>query len=124
MDVYTIVRVGWEYNDEYYYTHDNEEGNPVIVYRSREGAEADCLAKNIECYKGLAESKYSTIGAYFQEWDYSDIEECKPALEKLNVSFSAHDINLPKTAPDDDWTQIIRLLGIVFYKIEVLEYVE
>lgn len=127
MDVYTIVEIGWEYNDEYYYTHDGDSGQPLAVYKNRATAEKVCLAHNIQRYKEIANSKWAGIDSYFVDWDFSDIEDEREALEELGVTFDDKDHGapkLPQSASDDEWGQIVGLMGIVFYKLETLEFVE
>jgi hypothetical protein len=124
MEVYTIVQVGWEYNDEYYYQGENGGGNPLSCYKDRSKAEAAVLEKNIAEYRTIGSSRWNQLGAYFCDGEYDfdsdDIEE----LEKLGVTLSDDGITLPESASDEDMAQIIGLIGIVFYEITPLEYVE
>ena len=122
MNVFTIVKVGWEYNDEYYYQSESGGGDPIIVYRDRENAEKECLKLNIGKYHGTANSPWNSIGAYFEDHNIPDTD--KQSLEKLGVGFNNFDISLPKTQTVENWTLIISLIVIVFYKIEQLEFVE
>lgn len=43
---YCIVKIGWEYNDEYYYRPESEGGKPVKVYEAQSVAEKECLRMN------------------------------------------------------------------------------
>jgi Spy/CpxP family protein refolding chaperone len=51
---YAVVRVNWEYNDEYYYAQP-EGGTVLTVYRDRRKAEAACREQNEEARREWAE---------------------------------------------------------------------
>ena len=124
MEVYTIVQVGWEYNDEYYYQGENGGGNPLSVYKDRSKAEAAVLAKNIEEYKRISSSRWNRLGAYFPDNEYDFNSDDDKELKKLGVIVNDEGIKLPESASDADMAEIIGLIGIVFYEITPLEYLE
>ena len=124
MEVYTIVQVGWEYNDEYYYQGESGGGTPLSVYKDRSKAEAAALAKNIEEYKNIGASRWNQLGAYFPDGEYDFDSDDKEELKKLGVTANDQGIILPEAASDAELAEIIGLIGIVFYEITPLEYME
>ena len=123
MEVYTIVKVGWEYNDECYYQGECGGGTPLSCYKDRSKAEDAALAKNIEEYRKISGYR-NQLGAYFPDNEYDFDSDDDKELKKLGVIVNDEGIKLPESASDEDMAEIIGLIGIVFYEITPLEYVE
>ena len=49
--VYILVKIGWEYNDEYYYRPESEGGRPVLAFRDFGKASAECNRRNTKASK-------------------------------------------------------------------------
>lgn len=40
--VFIVSKIGWEYNDEIYYRPESEGVTPVVAYRDKKKAQAEC----------------------------------------------------------------------------------
>jgi len=59
---YTVLEIGWEYNDEYYSTGNNGETYeaPQEIFLDEKKAKTEWLKKEIEAYRG------QSLGHYIQ----------------------------------------------------------
>lgn len=69
MIYYVLLELGWEYNDEYYFRSENNDGRPKAVFTSRADAEKECINRTIckiecndieyylDCYTGYREEE-------------------------------------------------------------------
>lgn len=71
--VYIVSKIGWEYNDEYYYRPESEGGLPVEAYKDRSKAELRCIELNTKefdaetvTYTGKGEEGYEPITQYYE----------------------------------------------------------
>jgi hypothetical protein len=72
MQVFVVVRVGYEYNDENYYRPESEGGLPIKVFDSKEEANDYCREANINEFRRLG-----TPGKYGMElstYDYDHLD--------------------------------------------------
>lgn len=123
MKAYTIVRVGWEYNDEYYHRPESDGGTPQIAYKDRTKAEAKCLKLNIEHYRELAsKERYRGLTDYFG-YDGVPEEELK-SIAHLGVKNDGDGFVIHESLTDKQMAQVISALGVVFYEIVPIDYVE
>lgn len=117
--IYTIVKVGWEYDDVNY----NETGlTPTRAYKSIEAAEKACNDLNIEAYQRISTSSWEHIGRYINDWE--TIKDIKLSLNELGVTVKGYNIKLPKKATYEQWTYIIALIDVIFYQIMPIEYID
>jgi siderophore synthetase component len=56
--VYVVSKIGWEYNDENYYRPESEGGLPVLVFSTKEKAQAECDKRNAPLLKEDADEYY------------------------------------------------------------------
>ena len=49
--VYVIQSIDWEYNDEYYYTTEDEAGHPYKAYKTEEAAKAALIELEVKSFK-------------------------------------------------------------------------
>lgn len=121
---YVILEIGWEYNDEYYSTGNNGDmfEAPKEVYLSKEKAEAECLKREIESFRG------QSIGVYFSDGEVSLKTGVK--MEQLikfmkdnfdreysedNYDYSYYDI--PKNATDEQIKEMMKLIDVQFHTL-------
>ena len=68
---WVIQKIGWEYNDEYYYRGESQGGKAIKVYFDKQQAVTDCDLMNKEQVKhfgkyGLTDSEDNIITDYFE----------------------------------------------------------
>lgn len=68
---YVILEIGWEYNDEYYHTSNNGEmyEAPKELYLDKAKAEAECLKREINSFRG------QSLGVYFYDGEVPLLRE-------------------------------------------------
>lgn len=113
--VYTIVEIGWEYNDQNYYLPESGGGRPKVAYRNRLKAEAECLKLNLEIYR-----KHSNILSSYISEDGPNPDDLL-IIAHLGVTANDGGIQIPIDISDEDLTQVITALGVVFYEITLIE---
>lgn len=119
MKIYIIQSIGWEYNDEYYYRHEDESGTPKKAYKTAEKAEEECLKLNISTYDQISSSSYKNISHFIASDDLE--EEVKEELEQFGCKIQDCDFTPPANATDEVKLNIMRTIGAVFYEIVPIE---
>lgn len=109
--MYIVTRVGWEYNDEYYYRSESGAGDPVEAFTLEELAHESCKLKHVSLLKeDLARSSSEYIANYISRGGYSTAEFDDEWIEKCgaeyNIEFVPSDYNdedlYPRTVGEDD----------------------
>jgi hypothetical protein len=122
-NIYVVVEIGWEYNDEYYYRPESEGGNPVNAFTIPSLAEEYCSTKDCEWFISQFESKYtwhrSNPANYLNEGWYGedDIAElCKnvDGLEWDGYKFVCED---PKRLKYDQLHPLMAEVGLCRYEV-------
>lgn len=57
-NLYVVMEVGWEYNDQYYYRPESMGGLPVKIFSSEDLALMICKELEFEFFKSYADSGY------------------------------------------------------------------
>ena len=136
--IYVITRIGWDYDDNYYYRSGNS-GDPVEAYTLKELAEEAALDKEIAVVRDLLSKGDSVTNLYRteEEIDPDDhrewILECK---EKYNISFdeymspyvegmkSKRGRNVvPVETNNQFYIDYIRHLGLSFFEVVQVDFV-
>lgn len=111
---YVIQRVGYEYDDETYSRAQDGGGNPVIVMTDEVEAKKRMMELEIEAWRG------QSIGHYGYDADEvaADEAEFQRALEAMGLEADdLWDVEIPKTATDDQIKRLIKSSKIKFYEI-------
>lgn len=131
--LYVVCEYGWEYNDDYYYQDGNNGSEPRKAYKSKEKAQADCLARNVasvrDCW--LEDSTGDGLRKYVSDGTWDDLADVSnhEALFKL---FNAHDVVIthevraewqcPETdLPDEFFNKLTGLINLSFYCVVEIE---
>jgi hypothetical protein len=101
---YVLVQLGFDYNDETY--NHSEGGYPVKTFDTREAADAECLARNIETYK-----KGGTYGGGLGLYDEDFSHEYMDEREYPNLH------HVTKDTPDADIIDLIKKTKLVFFEV-------
>lgn len=82
MKAYVIVRIGYEYNDEIYYSHDRS-GHPTLVFFSKQSAHEKVRELN------AVEFKSTNISEYYYEISEvcDDLDELQLFVDDLNSKY-------------------------------------
>jgi hypothetical protein len=103
MQVFVVVRVGYEYNDENYYRSESEGGKPVRVFNVLGDAEKYCKKENIKQFR-----KLGTPGRYGTElalYDYDTL---------VDVAFN-------EDTPDSEIQDVMNKTDVRFFEIHEVE---
>ncbi len=118
---YVIQKLGYEYNDETYYRPEDGGGNPVIVMTDEVVAKKKFMELEIEAWRG------ETVGNYGYNLDEvaSDESEFEKALEAMGLEVDdLWNVEIPKTATDDQIKRLIKASSIRFHEIVEVEIEE
>lgn len=128
---YTVLEIGWEYNDEY--MHTGNDGDtfvaPSEVFLDKEKAEAEWLKKEIDAFRGQELAMYigeQDLSHYLVD-GVSEEEFIKFIKETFDIEVDIDDyyeIYIPKTATDEQIKELINLMTLRFYKLHELTITE
>jgi hypothetical protein len=110
--VFIIQKVGWEYNDEYYYRAESEGGKPQKAFKDRAAAEAECLKLNLKAF----DDHQGYLGCYVPEF-----YEVEDQLKQAGCTIKDWDFDPPPNADDSTKLKIMTILNAVFYEIVPVE---
>ena len=114
---WVVMEIGWQYNDEYYYTDDNDSGTPQKVYFDKQKAQDAALDQNI---KALSSNE---IGSYATDGDISTIleideEDFKTMVKDMGGSVGDYEINLPEKLKRADAMKILAAINIRWFDVQ------
>jgi len=122
MKYFVVTEIEFQYNDETYYTTENEAGEPVKVFTDKAKAEAYVEEHSIDELRRVCSSRYDSLGNY--GWGVSEISNDPEAFEvwwRKNVNNEDPNENcllsLPEDLSDDKLRELASLLSFEFHKI-------
>lgn len=85
---WALVKIGWEYDDEYYFRPECGGGTPVKVFLDKEAAEAECANLNYPAVLEATKNAHVTDRGY---WSVARTNTGMPCLpyEVVEVEFNA-----------------------------------
>lgn len=91
---YTVVEINFEYNDETYYASDEESGNPVKLYKSKEKAEEEVKKLNKKHAISLIDDEL--LSSYGYDWEevlegHGKFDDVKDILEIFGLPNDLYD---------------------------------
>jgi len=121
--VFTIVRIEWQYNDEYYYTGEGNGGNAVAVWRDKARAEEECRRLNRKSARGQG---YHGVGNFLGEdpfWNTKPTEETDKLFERIGFSRDeTWEYCIPESAADEDVDAFLDFFNMKFYKLTEVDF--
>jgi hypothetical protein len=118
---YIVLEVGWEYNDEYYYSgNGNTYEAPSEVFTDKEKADALCKKRNIKAYKGTELASYiqdlgdELVRGYSEDDIYDYIE--KTFGEEANREYFEYSV--PMDATDKQVEGLMKMLKLRFFVVK------
>lgn len=116
--IFVVSKVGWEYNDEYYYRPQDESVLPEFAFTDINKALEYYEKKNLEFYKDLPLIEYG------DGWQISEIFE-QPGIDYLNSLNEDWYDQIKEGATLDltekEWKQLTPHIKIKFYEINEVE---
>lgn len=114
--IYVVNKIGWEYNDEYYYRPQSGGGLPEHAFTNLDDAKKYCDQKNLEFYKTTPIRDYMEGDMY----DFFSKEGTKLMSQFFGEDW--RDIlddtyNICWDMTDEQWMQLLPHLEIVLYEI-------
>jgi hypothetical protein len=92
--VFVVQRIGWTFNDQWFYRDGREDDQPVVAYASRAQAEAELLYFDREAWPGVNPFLY---GERFSDLTHLSEDELVRHIEQLGLS--------PPPEPENrDWS--------------------
>jgi len=136
--IYVVQKVGYEYNDEYYFKNDSGGGTPERAYKNLEDAREVAQQFNAETFAGEyhewgVEKHKEYMGLCVGEYaeDLSDItslseEEYLQKMDEIVPGFSENEkwyyTSLPEGLTEDQTMKISKICDkLQFYTIEEVE---
>lgn len=119
-DVWTIVEVGWEYDDNWY-TRSEYGGIPKYYDTSEEAIKAKCDEKNIEWIKSKSDRLYEYVSGQ-GSWNL-DIKELSSLFGKqfIKEDFDSYSCSLLNKIPagftDEQYLRLSKALNLVGYEV-------
>ena len=114
---FIIQKIGYEYNDEYYYRSGDGGGNPITVILNRELAKEKFFELEVESWRG------TFLGYYGYELsELSDNEEeFEKALKSMDVDIDDWQLEIPKEATYEQIKRVILASKIRMHEIIEIE---
>ena len=109
-----VMEIGWQYNDEYYYTDDNDSGTPQKVYFDKKKAEEAALDMNIKALKSSGLTGYYESLSGILEIDEADFTKM---LEEMDGSVEDYNINLPDKLSRENAVKILAAINIRWFEV-------
>ena len=117
MKAYVVMEVGWEYNDEVYYTTEDKAGKPSVVYKDKNKAEEVCRKCNID--KLLQEDLIHYC------YDIDDVLEpgFEEYVKEINGEFFEDEgvLRLPNTRTPEQEMKLLSLINLRFFTVSEVE---
>lgn len=116
---YLVLEVGYEYNDEYYSTgsYGTTYEAPKKVFLNEETAMAELKQKTFEKLRGEDLGRYGGDGLRGICKKNMEDEFSKICQEEFDIDTDEYDIEIPKTATDEQLMKIIECLKLEFFKL-------
>lgn len=73
-EIYVVMSVGWEYDDNYYHKPEHGGGNPECYYVNKEDAESKCHEFNIQARSQHHPGDFQTYDHEGDEFDMNEID--------------------------------------------------
>ena len=121
-NVFVLNCVAWQYNDETYYTTEDDAGHPQRVFRSEKKAQHECDRLNVECMvNGDNLKEHCWEGS-----DQIDIEKLTQLITKLKGTVMEDDyscsISVPgNTIPEKHWPDLFECVQMSWYNVSEVE---
>lgn len=124
-DVYVVMAVGYEYNDEINYRPESGGGDPIQVFYDKNLAELYVKQKNLEEYRKRfvpsKECRYYTEGLGHYAYDFQEIDctgKLKEVLSDLGLDpDDCYEMTLPADISDDDLRKVVENCNVSFYEL-------
>lgn len=120
-NIYIVCRIGWEYNDEYYYRPEYEGGTPVNAFTVRTLAEELCKTKNCKWFIDALKGEYliSNPASYLDcSWyPKSEIEKEVEKVEHLSWDHNNFTSEDPHLIKYDHLSELIKNLELEQYEV-------
>jgi hypothetical protein len=116
---YIVLEVGFEYNDEYYSTgnYGTTYEAPKKVFLNEETAMVELRQKTFEKLRGEDLGRYGGDGLDgICKKGMNDVFS-KICQEEFDIDTDEYDIEIPKTATDEQLMKIIECLKLEFFKL-------
>ena len=129
---YTVLEIGWEYDDESYHTGNYGETYeaPNEIFLDKEKAKAEWLKREIKAYKGNNLAQY-TNGDDFASLLVRGVDEddviklFKEAFDiDLDLEDNYYEIEVPSSANDEDIAKLISMTTLRFNKLHEITITE
>jgi hypothetical protein len=137
---FVVSEIGYEYNDEHYYTPESEGVTPQEIFFDKAKADAHCREQNVAAFRkifggqtrtsgGYTWRSCSTLGEYGYEplavFDKGRVGDAEDARDRLAAIFGLSyeevgdpdEFTIPKGATDDQISRLIDITTIRFYSV-------
>lgn len=115
--VYIVCKLGFEYNDEYYYRPESEGGLPEAVFESREEAQKEMERRNALAFAGIEPREYG----YLRDISDSSETEVEAILEPF-MKKGTYSWGIDEKTSLTDLRRIAKLFNrLKFYEIFEVE---
>ena len=120
---YIVLEVGYEYDDEFYSTGNYGETYeaPNKVYLSQEKAIIELKKQTMEKMRGEDLSRYNGNGLEGICKKGMQDQFCKIMNEEFELNAEDWELDIPKTATDEQLEKIIECLELEFFKLVEIE---
>lgn len=108
------MQIGWQYNDEYYYTDDNDSGTPQKVYFDKKKAEEAALDMNIKSLK------QDGLTGYYESLSDAlliDEDDFRTMLEGMGGSVDDYEITMPDKLKREDAIKVLAAVKIRWFEV-------
>lgn len=119
MKYYVLLELGWEYNDEYYYRTEYDDGRPKAVFTNKKEAEIESVKRTLKYISELDVEflldSYSVIGWGNSEQKLQEFSERFPTItSKTKIK------NIP-TDIQENLVNWLEEIDIKFYEIVTIK---
>ena len=121
--IYIVCAVGFDYNDEYYYSNDDDAGHPEGAFYDRAQAEAEARKRSIDDFKNHELNDYVSTGSKFGDY----VIDKKAFVKILNETrkkdrfkvedLDEYELSIPTNLTDDQIGRLLDLFVVKFYDV-------